>query len=85
MLIAINKKEAEMLLHSIQELEVTIAEMDGEEEGSHGFMPSQLIALRNVKNEIEKELKSNENGWLYIFVCTSVLMDYIWDSWVWSS
>ena len=51
-----------MLLHSIQELEVTIAEMDGEEEGSHGFMPSQLIALRNVKNEIEKELKSNENG-----------------------
>ena len=85
MLIAINKKEAEMLLHSIQELEVTIAEMDGEEEGSHGFMPSQLIALRNVKNEIEKELKSNENGWLYIFVCTSVLMDYIWDSSVWSS
>ena len=34
MLIAINKKEAEMLLHSIQELEVTIAEMDGEEEGT---------------------------------------------------
>ena len=60
MLIAINKKEAEMLLHSIQELEVTIAEMDGEEEGSHGFKPSQLISLKNVKLEIEKELKLNE-------------------------
>lgn len=62
MLIVANKEEVEMLLNSIRELEVTIAEMDGEEEASHGFMPSQLIALRNVKNEIEKELKSNENG-----------------------
>ena len=49
-----------MLLHSIQELEVTIAEMDGEEEGSHGFKPSQLISLKNVKLEIEKELELNE-------------------------
>tara|TARA_Y100000287_G_scaffold186056_1_gene191544 strand:- start:2809 stop:2997 length:189 start_codon:yes stop_codon:yes gene_type:complete len=62
MLIVIKKEEAEMLLHSIRELEVTIAEMDGEEEGSHGFMPSQLIALKNIKTEIEKELESNENG-----------------------
>ena len=49
MLIAINKEEAEMLLDSIRELEVTIAEMDGEDEGSHGFMPSQLIAFKRVK------------------------------------
>ena len=62
MLIVAKKEEAEMLLNSIRELEVTIAEMDGEEEGSHGFMPSQLIALKNIKTEIEKELKSNENG-----------------------
>ena len=85
MLIVVKKEEAEMLLNSIRELEVTIAEMDGEEEGSHGFMPSQLISLRNVKNEIEKELKSSEKRWLYIFICTSVLMDYIWDSSIWSS
>jgi len=60
MLIVVKKEEAEMLLHSIRELEVTIAEMDGEEEGSHGFMPSQLIALKNIKTEIEKELELNE-------------------------
>ena len=60
MLIAINKEEAEMLLASIRELEVTIAEMDGEDEGSHGFMPSQLIAFKRVKLKIEQELKCNE-------------------------
>tara|TARA_B100000963_G_C22184032_1_gene475734 strand:- start:272 stop:460 length:189 start_codon:yes stop_codon:yes gene_type:complete len=60
MLIVVNKEEAEMLIHSIRELEVTLAEMDGEEEGSHGFKPSQLISLKNVKLEIEKELKLNE-------------------------
>ena len=60
MLIVEKKDEAEMLLHSIRELEVTLAEMDGEEEGSHGFKPSQLISLKNVKLEIEKELELNE-------------------------
>mgnify|MGYP001163570927 FL=1 len=60
MLIVVKKEEAEMLLHSIRELEVTLAEMDGEEEGSHGFKPSQLISLKNVKLEIEKELELNE-------------------------
>lgn len=60
MLIVANKEEAEMLIHSIRELEVTLAEMDGEEEGSHGFKPSQLISLKNVKLEIEKELELNE-------------------------
>mgnify|MGYP001419725515 FL=1 len=60
MLIVVNKEEAEMLIHSIRELEVTLAEMDGEEEGSHGFKPSQLISLKNVKLEIEKELELNE-------------------------
>lgn len=60
MLIVIKREEAEMLLHSIRELEVTLAEMDGEEEGSHGFKPSQLISLKNVKLEIEKELELNE-------------------------
>ena len=62
MLIVVKKEEAEMLLHSIRELEVTLAEMDGEEEGSHGFKPSQLISLKNVKLEIEKELELNENN-----------------------
>jgi len=60
MLIVVKKEEAEMLLHSIRELEVTLAEMEGEEEGSHGFKPSQLISLKNVKLEIEKELELNE-------------------------
>ena len=60
MLIVVKTEEAEMLLHSIRELEVTLAEMDGEEEGSHGFKPSQLISLKNVKLEIEKELELNE-------------------------
>ena len=60
MLSVVKKEEAEMLLHSIRELEVTLAEMDGEEEGSHGFKPSQLISLKNVKLEIEKELELNE-------------------------
>ncbi len=60
MLIVVKREEAEMLLHSIRELEVTLAEMDGEEEGSHGFKPSQLISLKNVKLEIEKELELNE-------------------------
>ena len=60
MLIVVKKEAAEMLLHSIRELEVTLAEMDGEEEGSHGFKPSQLISLKNVKLEIEKELELNE-------------------------
>ena len=60
MLIVVKKEEAEMLLHSIRELEVTLAEMDGEEEGSHGFKPSQLISFKNVKLEIEKELELND-------------------------
>jgi len=60
MLIVVKKEEAEMLLHSIRELELTLAEMEGEEEGSHGFKPSQLISLKNVKLEIEKELELNE-------------------------
>ena len=45
MLIVVKKEEAEMLLHSIRELEVTLAEMDGEEEGSHGSVSYTHLTL----------------------------------------
>ena len=49
MQIYINKKEAELLLKAIQELQHVVSEMELEEEGSSGYTPYEMVNTNTLK------------------------------------
>jgi len=57
MKIDINKKEAKMLLDSIQELELAVYEMEEECEGSSAYTPGDLVALQKAKEKLLKVME----------------------------
>jgi len=57
MKIDINKKEANMLLDSIQELELAVYEMEEECEGSSAHTPGDLVALQKAKEKLLKVME----------------------------
>ena len=56
MQISINKKEAELLLKAIQELQHVVSEMELEQEGSSGYTPYEMVNTNTLKLKIKKEM-----------------------------
>jgi len=59
--ININKKEAELLLQAIHELQHVISEMELEEEGSSGYTPYDMVNTNTLKIKIENEMKKQKS------------------------
>lgn len=56
MQIYINKKEAELLLKAIQELQHVVSEMELEEEGSSGYTPYEMVNTNTLKLKIKNAM-----------------------------
>ena len=56
MQIYINKKEAELFLKAIQELQHVVKEMELEEEGSSGYTPYEMVNTNTLKLKIKNAM-----------------------------
>ncbi len=54
--IYINKKEAELLLKAIHELQHVVEEMELEEEGSSGYTPYEMVNTNTLKLKIKNAM-----------------------------
>ena len=61
MQININKKEAELLLKAIQELQHVVSEMELEEEGSSGYTPYEMVNTNTLKLKIKNEMRKQKS------------------------
>jgi hypothetical protein len=58
--IYINKKEAELLLKAIQELQHVVSEMELEEEGSSNYTPTDMVATNTLKMKIHEAVRKQK-------------------------
>ena len=61
MQININKKEAELLLKAIQELQHVVSEMELEQEGSSGYTPYEMVNTNTLKLKIKNEMRKQKS------------------------
>ena len=60
MKIDINKKEADLLLQAIHELQHVVSEMELEEEGSSGYTPYQMVNTNTLKLKIKNAMSKQK-------------------------